>query len=92
MRLILFVIMSILAFVGCCGNDQIEESLQNAERIMDEQPDSAILLLKSIDGGKLRNGSRQQARYALLYTKAQYKTYEDPASDSLINIAVDFYE
>lgn len=92
MRLILFVIMSILAFVGCCGNDQIEESLQNAERIMDEQPDSAILLLKSIDGGKLRNGSRQQARYALLYTKAQYKTYEDPASDSLINLAVDYYE
>lgn len=92
MRFILFVVLTVLAFIGCSGNSQIEECLNKAEEMIEELPDSALVLLKSVDGFTLRNCDRQQARYALLYTKAQYKAYQDPISDSLINIAVDYYE
>lgn len=82
----------LLAFVGCCSNKDIEDSLLTAEQLMEEQPDSAFSLLNTIDVDMLREGSEQQAHYALTFTRAQYKTYNDPTSDSLINIAAVYYE
>ena len=51
--------------------------------------DSALL---AIDARGLKPGSRQQSRYALLYTQTQYKQYIVAPNDSLINIAVDYAE
>lgn len=92
MKNLVYFILSLLFWVGCVGNKDIEKRLIQAEQLIDEQPDSAFSLLNKIDGKELRNGSSWQAHYALLYTKTQYKLYMVAASDSLINIAVDYYE
>ncbi|MGM9785301.1 MAG: hypothetical protein ACI3ZS_00440 [Candidatus Cryptobacteroides sp.] len=57
---------------------------------MDNDPEMALELLESINSNDL-NTRRSQARYALLYSMALDKNYIDITSDSLINIAVDYY-
>lgn len=89
MKRILFlpILCLIHLFYGCNANN---ETLTEVERIIDEHPDSALYLLDYIDPSNL--SARQRAQYALLYTKAQYKNYIDAPNDSLISIAVDYYE
>ncbi|MGN0213730.1 MAG: hypothetical protein ACI4AH_02845 [Muribaculaceae bacterium] len=87
-KLVLF--LSLLFFVSC-GNSEISDTLSQAESVMDEQPDSALALLKQIDGKQISSDS-QNARYALLYSQALDKNYIDVTNDSLINIAVAYYQ
>ena len=58
---------------------------------MNEYPDSALTILKSIVQTDLQS-EEHRARYALLYSQALDKNYIDLTSDSLINIAVDYYK
>ena len=62
-----------------------------AESLMNEQPDSALALLKAIPTPERLTGEAQ-ARYALLYSQALDKNYIDTANDSLIQIAVNYYK
>lgn len=92
MRLKIYVILSILALCGCSENNEIEECINKADQLIEEHPDSAFSMLNAIDVDALRNGSELQARYALTFSRAQYKAYIDPVSDSLISIATEYYE
>lgn len=53
-------------------------------------PDSALQLLKDIDGSLL--SEEERARHALFYYMAIDKTYGDRENDSLISIAYNFYK
>ena len=64
-------------------------SLDAAEALMEEQPDSALRLLSRVDGRMLTG--EHQARYALLLSQAYERNYVDVANDSLICIAVRYY-
>ena len=86
----LFVFLSVL-LLGACRQSETDRILSQADRMYELYPDSAYLLLKDLNPEKLIN-PKQQARYALLYTKAQYKNYVDAPNDSLISIAADYYE
>ena len=57
---------------------------------MESSPDSALLILDSIDSGSL-NRSSDRALYALLSTQARIKTYEPLTDDSLISGAVSYF-
>ena len=61
------------------------------ERYMDVYPDSALLLLEQIPHPEKLRG-KQRADYALLLTQAQYRSNIVTTSDSLINIAVGYYQ
>ncbi|MBQ8243352.1 MAG: hypothetical protein IJZ40_07810, partial [Bacteroidaceae bacterium] len=75
---------------GCAEHSSLQDTLDKAETLMEDHPDSAYSLLQTIDSEALRTrGGR--ARYALLYTQAQDKNYIDDTNDSLISIAVDYY-
>lgn len=87
----IYIIGVLLAFVSCQSRPEAA-LLDAAESLLSSQPDSAYSLLCGIDGAALPAGSELQARYALLFTQAQYKTYNDPADDSLITLAADYYE
>lgn len=76
--------------VGGCQS-KWSDTLSAADSLMVNRPDSAYVLLKSIDPLMLSNQD-QRAHYALLYTQAQHKHYELFASDSLIDIAVNYYK
>lgn len=82
------ILTCVLTFCG--RNQAVDESLDRAESCMSASPDSALMILESIDS--LHFDSRSQsARYALLKSIALDKNYIDRIDDSLINIAVNYY-
>lgn len=66
-------------------------ALLSADSMMWSNPDSALLVLEQIpDSRELRGEER--ALYALLLTQARYKSCVLLENDSLIQIAVDYYD
>ena len=90
LHIILFLLVA-LPFSGCRDHSPVAEKLLQAETVMNEHPDSALNLLKGIAQPELQTQAHH-ARYALLYSQALDKNYIDLTSDSLINIAVDYYK
>ncbi|MBO5456285.1 MAG: hypothetical protein J6A20_07200, partial [Muribaculaceae bacterium] len=92
----LFVAMASLLVYGCGGRDtEVTPMLDRAEAVMDAHPDSALVLLDSVEGSATLHGlmnEADRARYALLLTQARHKNYIDETSDSLITTAVDYYD
>ena len=84
-------ILLFLMITGCRKQYPVAEKLLQAEAVMNEHPDSALNLLKGIEQPELQT-REHHARYALLYSQALDKNYIDLTSDSLINIAVDYYK
>lgn len=58
---------------------------------MTDNPREAKSLLETIDAPQIRRASLR-ARYALLYSQALDKNYIDKTNDSLISVAVNYYE
>ena len=76
---------------SCRQSTETASVFAEAENLMNEQPDSALALLKSIPAPEKLTG-QVQARYALLYSQALDKNYIDTANDSLIQNAVNYYK
>ena len=85
------IILLLLCITACQKQYPVAEKLLQAEAVMNEYPDSALNLLKGIAQPELQTPAHH-ARYALLYSQALDKNYIDLTSDSLINIAVDYYK
>lgn len=83
-------LLFLLLLLACNGKNNISSLLSEAERCMSEQPDSALLLLNSVQHPEDLS-RKNQALWCLLYTQAQDKNYVEHTSDSLINIAVDYF-
>lgn len=66
-------------------------TIQEAEGIMDQYPDSALSILEDIPREELR-GSQARALHALLLTQARSKNYITETNDSLISTAVSYFE
>ena len=86
-----YLLLSLLLLTGCNDPKHVTDDLIRAEAWMNEHPDSALNLLKGIEQTELQT-REHHARYALLYSQALDKNYIDLTSDSLINIAVDYYK
>lgn len=74
---------------GCTGT--VDPVLDAAASLMMEHPDSAYKILSAVGRGEIRS-KRTEARYALLYSQALDKNCIDISDDSLITIAVDYYD
>ena len=82
----------ILALVSCAQKvDEITEFLQKAEQCMEAQPDSALSILQRIPNPQELKG-KNQADYGLLMTQALDKNYKPLESDSLIQLAIRYYD
>ena len=88
--LTLYLLLSLLLLTGCNYPKHVTDALTRAEALMNEYPDSAWTVLNAISPDEMGQ-NRTRARYALLYTQAQDKTYRDETNDSLISVAVDYY-
>lgn len=86
-----YIILFLAFWVFGCTNSKIVEELERADELITNQPDSAFAIIKSINPDDI-HGRADRAFYALLYTQAQYKNYETIQSDSLIDVAVDYYQ
>ena len=91
LRYILLPLLSLLVWSCSCQPSGINATLAEAERLMDARPDSALTLVESVDPSAIHSRSTR-ALHALLLTQAQFKNYIDVPNDSLISIAVDYYD
>lgn len=78
-------------FCVSCGHKEARYALDMAEKRMWDEPDSALKVLESIVMPEDLEG-KELADYALLLTQAQYRSNIVATSDSLINIAVGYYQ
>ena len=80
----------LLAFILSACNDSSKVAvIHQAEMLMQEQPDSALRVLQTINRHSLRG--KTLARYALIYSIAQDKSGLDVTNDSLLRIAHEYY-
>ncbi len=77
---------------ACVRNTAVKERLLAVESIIEEYPDSALAVLRSMDSVSVHKIEETQALHALLLTQAFDKNYIDVKDDSLISIAVRYYE
>lgn len=77
----------IMLLFACTPHHQ--QKLSEADRLMETSPDSALSILQIINPDSL--GRADQAFYALLYTQALDKNEQDIPSDSLIQVAINYY-
>ena len=71
-------------------NSDAERLLDDAEAHLEMHPDSAFVALDSLDRRQL-NTPELRARHALLYSIALEKCGISMTNDSIINIAIDYY-
>lgn len=83
-------LLLLLCLVACSRRSDVSSLLSEAEMYMNERPDSALSLLDNIHPEDLSR--EQNALWCLLYTQAQDKNRIEHTSDSLIQIAVRYYE
>ena len=90
--LFILTILLLLACTACYRSTRhVTEHLSQAEELIWTAPDSAMHLLESISASRHLTG-KEQADYALLLSLAQYRCYIPVSSDSLINLAVEYYK
>lgn len=85
----LFVLLSAV-MLSSCGNVEVERSLSDVGSFIQDRPDSALVILRSIDKSSL-HGKRLRARYSLLSAMAYDKNYIDTADVSVIAPAIEYY-
>lgn len=87
----LALIMTACLFYACHNSKMHAPDLLLAEELMEEHPDSALALLKQIPDTLYTEGP-EQALYCLLLTEAMDKTFTTHMTDSLVSIAVQYYD
>ncbi|MDH6358998.1 tetratricopeptide repeat protein [Parabacteroides sp. PF5-9] len=88
---LLFCLSLFALFIQCNTHSEQIKSLQQAEGLMNDRPDSALLILEALEHPELLPKAHF-AYWCLLLTQAHDKNYFTHTSDSLIKIAVDHFE
>lgn len=88
-----YMLLFTFSLYGCNVEmfQKVNETLYQAENYMEEYPDSALSLLQHISHPEDLKG-KAQADYALFYSQACDKNRISITNDSLIRIAVRYYE
>lgn len=87
-----FVLVVVTVLLYACGQKGVDvPELLSADRLMEQHPDSALMILEGLKNTESFS-SESKAFYCLLLTEAQDKNYKVHQSDSIIRIAVDYYD
>ena len=90
-RLQTLITTFILAIVVAACGGMADRRLAEAEEIMDNAPDSALVILQSIRPSDLRS-EHSRALHSLLITQARSKNYIPIPSDSIIRQTADYFD
>ncbi|RHR36863.1 tetratricopeptide repeat protein [Parabacteroides sp. AF18-52] len=92
MRYLSYIVFCLLSFVMCTEQPkELLPELSRAELLMQRCPNSALAVLDSMEVPS-PSDKFQYATWCLLITQARDKNYIKHISDSLINIALDYFE
>lgn len=89
-KIIAVAIVVIVLFSGCRRHSGAWQTMDSAESVMEERPDSALAILEEIDGKEL-SGDEEKARFALLMSMALDKNYIDTTNFNVLQPAIDYY-
>lgn len=91
-RIYILLFLWTFLFCACSSGDQTDILFLKAESLLEESPDSALLLLNTIPTSQ-KLSRKESAQYALLLARATDKC-EKPLflCDSLLNIALNYYD
>lgn len=88
------LIAAMLPALVCCKSSPRQRAvamLDDVETYINDRPDSALAVLKSVDSTALATRALR-ARYSLLHVMALYKNYEDVTRPGLLDDAVRYYD
>jgi len=91
-KLAIILLVPIFTFFSCNQNIHKPAAMTRAEKIMDENPDSARHLLETLKPNMAKENKATQMYYNLLTVKANDKCYIPHTSDSLMLEVVKYYE
>lgn len=77
---------------ACSSHDRYPEAMRQATRCLEDQPDSALCYLSSLDATIGKEAEETRMYHALLKLRAEDKLYIDQTSDSLITRIVAYYD
>jgi len=87
----LILILLIFLLAACSTNKKTEAIIEQAEKLMEANPDSAMTELKSVkDAERLPKATRMH--YDLVMAEAKYRTHTQLMSDSVMNEIVNYYK
>lgn len=90
MRTLLYIIM-LLVVTGCSYSaSQVDRGLDEAEALMQSDPSAAMEKLNGYDVAEF-NDSATMARWALLYSEALVANRLTAPTDTIVNIAINYY-
>lgn len=75
----------LMLLTACSPQKRFDNTLAEAEQLVERNADSTMLLLSTITDVAVRGNSHSQALYGLLLTQAKYKLYQDKP-DSLLPV------
>lgn len=84
-------LLLILGQIACRHHSHVRPLLQEAEALMSDHPDSSLILLESVRFPE-KLLVEDYATWCLLMTQARDKNYVKHTSDSLIDVAVRYFE
>ena len=90
--LTLALTLGMLLLLVACASPEVDKRLADIEQQMQSQPDSALAHIQELSLQHRITHPRQRAWHALLHAQALDKNFIDSTNDSIINIAVEYYE
>lgn len=89
MRSLLYIVILLVA-TGCSFSNHRLRSLDEAERLLPSDPSAALSKLNDIDVSEF-DDSATMAYWALLYSEAMAANRLSAPTDTIVNIAIDYY-
>lgn len=88
-NLLYLVLLLTVTACGCSGARRVAV-LDEAQRLMQSDPEAALSKLNGVDVSEFRD-SATMARWALLYSEAMVINRVSAPTDTIVNIALDYY-
>lgn len=89
MRSLLYITI-LLVITGCSVSSLEPKALDEAQRLMQSDPSAALSKLNEVDVSEFQD-SATMARWALLYSEAMVVNRVTAPTDTIVNIAIDYY-
>lgn len=90
MRGLLYIFI-LFVVAGCGFSESHPKALDEAQRLMQSDPSTALSKLNGVDVSDFQD-SATMARWALLYSEAMVVNRLVAPTDTIVNIAIDYYE
>ena len=92
MKRIAYIVVILCMFLSCSTRREYKEALLRAETVMDEHPDSALLILDSLGQYETEFNRHFRMQYQLHRQNAVNKTSDKFTSDSLCQVLVSYFD